>query len=468
MKSDRRTSSSRSQHSFQALPRFRDKFENRPAQMMVWSFLSAMAIGTAFLMLPASTADGTSMPFIDALFMSTSAICVTGLGVVDNATYFSPFGKAVMLVLIQIGGLGIMMFSSFAALFLSRHFFIREAVALSSAMSSGTDALRSSLKAILIMTAVLEGAGAIILTLWFWFKGFSIYQACTAGIFMSVSAFCNAGFSVFPGNLESYRWDYVVSGTIMVLIFLGSIGFIVFYDLRKVIVNLFLKESQRRVLSMQTKMVLSIAVLLTIVGAVLYFCFEYFNPASVNLTLGQQAWDALFQSVSRTSGFNTAPIGNLRPPTLFMISILMFIGAAPMSTGGGIKTTTVGVLYLSYRSIVNQESSLRAFHRSLPPVVVNRAISVLFAAIGMVIVGTLLLSTTEQQPFIEILFEVVSASGTVGYSTGITPELTLYGKLTIILMMYLGRIGPLTMVLGITKVGKPERIRYPEDDVMIG
>jgi trk system potassium uptake protein TrkH len=429
-------------------------------QVVALSFIGAIFMGTLLLTFPTATTDGRGASFIDALFTSTSATCVTGLIVQDTPVYFSGFGQLVILVLIQLGGIGIMSYSAFLALLFGRFTLGRRGM-LQDMMEEDRNIL-SMIVYVFKMTFVIEFAGAVILFLRWIFVYKNPLQTIYLSIFHSVSAFCNAGFSLFSNSLENYAGDPIVNIVIMALIISGGIGFIVVYEVTRKI------NKPRRMLTTHSRLVLTTSALLVIIGFITLFFIE-FDGAFLNYPLTAKLWGALFQSVTpRTAGFNTIPVASLSAFSLTIMMILMFIGASPGSTGGGIKTSTFAILLLSLKNILMGKEDIEVFKRTIPSSVVYKALAI--------VVGTLLLLTSifmlllvfEAKPFLPLLFEAVSAFGTVGLSMGITPDLTIIGKLLIIILMYGGRIGPLTLGFALTRVLRKEKIEYPEAKVMIG
>lgn len=441
----------------------------KPAQMLALSFLFTIGVGTYFLTLPAATADQQGASLLNALFTATSATCVTGLIVVDTSTYWSRFGQTVILILIQIGALGIMTISTSAGLLLGRRLGLRERVVLHEIFDEAmAEELIRLIRNIVKLTMVIELVGFALLVVKFagrmprWTE--TLYQA----VFHSVSAFCNAGFSLASDSLMKFVDDLGVNLIISTLIILGGLGYAVLGGLSSLWP---MKRSIRlgwKALSLHAKLTLVTSLVLISLGTVLFFFFEFDNTL-LHLPLKDQIVAAYFQSVTaRTAGFNTVDIGQLKPTTLFVLMILMFIGASPGSTGGGIKTTTVAVLILSVRSIVRQREEVEAFGRTISRTMIYKAAAIAVISLGVVLTLFLILLAVEQGDFLALAFEAVSAFGTVGLSMGITPQLTVWGKLIIITMMYVGRIGPLTLALAIGEPERRLRIAYPQGRVWIG
>jgi len=433
------------------------------AQIVVFSFLFVILAGTGLILLPAATATG-KVSFVDALFTATSATCVTGLIVVDTGSYFSQFGQIVILLLIQIGGLGLMTTTAFFSLILGRGMSVKESVLMSDVLSSKTLSRISHLIiSILTLTFVFEAIGVLSFCFsWSNVESFEHGSVVYYSIFHSVSAFCNAGFSLFRDSFEGFKGSFAHNMTLISLIVIGGLGF-------TVIMNLFrFGIFKRERLSLQTKLVLVVTAALIVTGSTLVLVTEWSNSLS-ELPLSTKLMAAYFQSVTpRTAGFNTVNIGRLTNACYFLMMILMFIGASPGSTGGGIKTSTFGIFLGSIWSMLKGRSSVEIFKRNVPRDVVNKALSVIILALMLLSVfGFVLLLTQEAHP-VHILFELFSAFGTVGLSAGITPHLTVLGKIIIIITMFIGRIGPLTLALAIGQRRESVAYEYPDEAVMIG
>jgi trk system potassium uptake protein TrkH len=445
-----------------------------PARVLMLSFLAPILLGTLLLMLPQATAAG-SISFVNALFTATSATCVTGLVVMDTGAAFTKFGQLVILMLIQLGGLGIMTLATFFIYLLAGRIGAMERDIVQDTLSQHSAAdMARLLKVVLFFTVVIEAFGCGLLTLRF-AQDFPLQRAFYLGLFHSISAFCNAGFGLFANSLESYRGDLFINLIMMGLIVIGGLGFIVIYDLfhnrRNIGRRYFMK------LRFHTRLVLFVSGLLIILGAIVIFVFEYQNTLH-DLSLGEKLLAAVFQSVTaRTAGFNTLPIGALSSAALFFIMILMFIGASPASCGGGIKTSTFAVLVASITARYRMEEDANIFHRRIPTAIVSRAISVVFFSGLIVIVFTMAilitqltgLSPTETRGmFLDYLFEVVSAFATVGLSAGGTAELNDLGKLLITLLMFVGRLGPLTIALAVRGSETRARFKYVQEETLVG
>lgn len=435
-----------------------------PLQMFVLSFVGIILTGAFLLMMPRATTTG-GLSFVDALFTSTSAVCVTGLTVVDTATHFTIMGKTVILVLFQIGGLGLMTFTSFFSLFFLRKMTIREQFMMSEVLSYDSIGDISALvRSIITMTFTIEFLGAGLLFIR-WKSSFaSTFDAVYHSVFHAVSAFCNAGFSTFSNSLESFKGDFIVNGVVSVLIILGGFGFVVLADMFQT-----KAKGHARLWSIQTKLVLSVSAILIAIGTIIIFATEYSRSLAV-LPFKDKILTSLFQSITtRTAGFNTLPIGAMSLTVLMVMIVLMFIGASPGSTGGGIKTTSAGLLYSAVIASLKRRSAVVIFNRSIPFQLINRALALtIVSMVYLLVMFSVLLAIEPLRP-IQLLFELVSAFGTVGLSTGITSLLQPASKIIIILTMFIGRLGPVTLTLAMSKSRGEPSIRYPEENaIMVG
>jgi trk system potassium uptake protein TrkH len=442
-------------------------------QLAILSFGTVILVGALVLMLPVSNTRG--LGFIDALFTSTSAVCVTGLIVVDTGTAFTPFGQGVILFLIQVGGFGIMTFGTFILFMLGgKAPFPMSDAASGSFLKLRRYSLSEMLSRALVLTLSAEAGGAILLFSR-WVREYPLQRALWLSVFHSVSAFCNAGFSLFPDSLMGYAGDLTVNFTIMVLIVLGGIGFFVLIDLWDTLKRD--PDPAKRRVSFHTKIVFSMTLLLIFGGAAVLYGLEQ-DHFFARLPFGQAAIRALFQSVSaRTAGYNTIDIGRLSDASLFMLILLMFIGAAPGSMAGGVKVTTAGVILIVVLSRLRNISSPSAFGRSVSRGDLEHALSLILLSMFLIgfIVLNLLISEANQPAlghdrrlFMELLFESVSAFGTVGLSTGITSSLNDSGRLLITMLMFIGRLGPLTLVFALERRRAGLSYKYPEEKIMIG
>ena len=447
------------------------KREFSPAQLLSLHIVGLIVVGAVLLSLPVSAAPGRHVSPLDALFTSTSAVCVTGLVVVDTPNHWSPFGQLVLMLLIQAGGLGYMTISSLIMVAFGRRISIHERMTLADALNvTSMEGLLRFAGTVALLTFAIEGTGALIMGLRFaqdvgWARGFWF------GLFHAVSAFNNAGFALFSDNLMGYRGDLTINLVITTLIICGGLGFLVLSEV------LHLRKRTGIGLSMHTKMVLGITAVLLVAGTAGILALEWGNAKTLgSLGLGEKTLAAYFQAVTpRTAGFNTISIGDMTVPALFLMIVLMFIGASPGGTGGGVKTTTFGVTVLAIWATVRGRQDVTVFHRRVAPDVIARAFAIsLIAFLGVnLITGTLLIM--EGQNLLATIYETTSAFGTVGLSMG-SPGSVLSlsalfgagGKLLIMLMMFMGRVGPLTMAIALAGDTTPARIRYPEGKVLIG
>ena len=413
-------------------------------------------------MLPAATASGQTTAYIDALFTATSAVCVTGLITVLTSTHWTIFGKVVILVLIQMGGLGIMTMSAFLMFVLGRRFSLKERLVMQEALGRFNLAgLVRLTRYILMVTFLFEGTGALLLFLRFRFD-MPTLQAAWYGVFHAVSGFCNAGFDLFGDSLVRYVSDWPVNLIMSSLIVFGGLGFVVLAEVYQV-------RARWGKLSVHSKLAIAVTALLLVSGTLLIYILEYDNPFTLKPLSASAKWLAsYFHAVTpRTAGFNTLPVHRMTPAALLVTICLMFIGASPGGTGGGIKTTTFAVLLLTVTSITGGSERL-AFNKRIPRDAVEKALAIAFISLSMLVGVVLVLLTTEKKPLMDLLFEATSAFGTVGLSTGVTPQLTFVGKLGIILLMYSGRVGPLTLAMALAQHGPQPAVRHPEERVMVG
>ncbi len=433
----------------------------KPAQILALGFAVLILAGAVVLSLPVSANQG-SLPFIDALFTSTSAVCVTGLIVVNTKEFFSPFGQFVIMLLIQFGGLGIMTMATMVALAIGRRISLKERLLMQEALNTfSMEGLVRLTVLIVKTTLIIEGIAALILTVRF-LPIYGMPKALGMGVFHAVSAFCNAGFDLFGNSLTMFADDIIVNLVITSLIILGGIGFSVMVD--------FYYHRKFSSCSLHTKIALMMTVTLLVFGTVVFFALEYTNPNTLSpLTFRGKVLASYFLSVTpRTAGFNTVNTGSLTTATLFLIIILMFIGASPGSTGGGVKTTTLGALLFMIGAIIKGKEDANVFGRRIPQDIINKAFTIIFISVALVMVVTTILTITERLPFLDVLFETMSAFGTVGLSTGVTSSLSAFGKITIIITMFAGRVGPMTLAVAFARQVKNQAIRYPEERIVVG
>ena len=432
-------------------------------QILVLGFAGIILGGALLLMTPLASRDGSNLGFIDALFTATSAVCVTGLVVVDTGTYFSVFGQMVVLALIQVGGLGVMTVATLVAVLSGKKINLKERLLIQEATNQLDLAgvVRLTLY-IIRATLFIELLGGTILAVR-WFQDFGT-QGIYFGYWHAVSAFCNAGFDLFGEfrSITGYVNDFTVNSAIAALIVVGGIGFPVVADLWNC------RQSHR--FSLHTKIVLMTTLVLIILGACLIFVAEYSNDKTLGaLPLEGKVLASGFQSITtRTAGYNTLDIGALREGTLFAMVFLMFIGASPSSMGGRVKTTTAAILFISLVGSITGKKDPQAFERQIPQQTVYKAFTIVTISVMLISLVTLAMSFTEQVPLFSLLFEVTSAFGTVGLSTGITPKLSDCGKVLITLTMFAGRVGTLTLLMALALRPRKERLKYPEGKIIIG
>ncbi len=464
-----------------------------PTQIVILSFVLVIFLGTALLSLPQATATGERMPLVDALFTIVSATCVTGLIVVDTGTYFSTFGQLVILACIQIGGLGLMAFTTIFVVVLGQRVAITDRLAiLQSFYHSPTANIGLLVRYILFTTLIVEAIGAVILTInWMLQARFSSFgETVYHAIFHSISAFCNAGFSLNADSMIGYSSDGVTLITMSLLIIVGGIGFLVAMDVKEYFDAMFRKRAvatrihesveqivRRPRLSVHSKFVLITTASLLVIGTVSYYFLER-NGLFADMSVGVAWLNAFFSSVTaRTAGFNTFDYGAMSGAALLCTMVLMFIGASPGSAGGGVKTSTFGVLVAYSISRWRGHKHLNIFGRTIPQISIDRAAGVVISAVALLIIVSSVLMAIEtyhmtskesQVSFLPILFEAISAFGTVGLSMGETPKLGDAGKLVIALVMFLGRIGPLTLALAISPAQADKQFKYPEENIMVG
>lgn len=436
---------------------------NPPISLMI-SFAIVILIGTILLMLPASSNEGYITHFVDALFTATSATCVTGLTVMDTGSYYSLFGQIIILLLIQIGGLGIMTISTAFALMLGQKISLNIQTLMHKVVGETPviDVMKL-LRGTVLVTAIIEFIGAVFL-----FCGFveimPVAQAIYYALFHSISAFCNAGFALWTNNLSGFVDSPVVNFSITLLIILGGLGFAVLID----IYHYFFASGSIKRLTLHTKIVLTTTAILLVTGFLGLYLGEY-NNSMKGFSVARRVLSSWFQSVTaRTAGFNTVDIGLYSSASVLLTVILMFIGASPGSTGGGIKTTTFSVLMLSVVSMLTGKRDLVIFKHKIPDSNTREATTLVTLALGILITIIFVLMLIEPFPFEQILFEAFSAFGTVGLSMGITAKLSYLGKLLITLLMYIGRIGPLTLVYAISIRKKQPHLSYAEETITIG
>ncbi|MGE3472742.1 MAG: TrkH family potassium uptake protein [Vicinamibacterales bacterium] len=442
-----------------------------PSQFLAFTFLAMIAAGSLLLALPVSAAESRHLSLLDAAFTAVSAVCVTGLIVVDTARDLSVFGQIVVLVLIQIGGLGYMTLSTVLISALGRTVSLQERLTLQEALNAhDMEGLVRLAATVLRLTLVFELTGALVLALWWW-SSLGAGAALWFGLFHAVSAFNNAGFALWSDNLMRWQGDPVVNLVVTTLVVSGGLGFFVWSELLQ-------RKALGLRLSIHTRLVLRATLVLIVFGTVAFLALEWSNPRTLaGLPIGQKVLAAYFQSVTtRTAGFNTVDIGALTVPTVFVVTVLMFIGASPGGTGGGVKTSTFSITLAALWATVRGEDDTVIFKRRLAPELVAKAFFVSLIAFVTVNAVVWLLLLTEGRDLMPSLFETTSAFGTVGLSMGqagsavsLSAFFSPVGKLLIMLMMFVGRLGPLTLAIAVARhrSSKP-KLRYPEGKVLVG
>jgi trk system potassium uptake protein TrkH len=443
----------------------RRAFRMHPAQVVVIGFAGAVLAGTMLLMLPIAKVGPGGAGFVEALFTATSAVCVTGLTVVDTLTYWTPFGQVVIMLLIQLGGLGIMIFASLIGLVLARKLSVRSRLnTAAEAKAVGLDDVRGLVRGIVLISLVIEAGTFVLLFLRFVFGyGYDLGQAAWYGAFHAVSAFNNAGFALYSDNLMGFVSDPWICLPIAAAIILGGLGFPVIMQLRK-------EFTKPLHWSMNTKLVLWGSGVLLIGGTVYITVIEWNNPDTLGaLDPATRVLTGFFHSVqTRTAGFNALDIGAMRDETWLGMDVLMFIGGGPAGTAGGIKVTTFAVLYFIMLTELRGEGAVNIFGKRLSRAVHRQAITVVLLAVAAVVAATVALMLISGEDLDRMLFEAVSAFGTVGLSTGVTPGLPDPAKLVLVLLMFIGRLGPLTLGSAIALRDRPLLYEYPKERPAIG
>lgn len=448
------------------------KFKLKPGQILALGFFSLILIGGLILSLPISSNSGKSTDLVDSLFTATSAVCVTGLITVDTATHWNYFGRTVIIILIQIGGLGFMSFTTLFAILLGKKITLKERLLLQEALNTfDIQGLIKLLRYILVFTFSVEGLGALLLSTQF-IPQLGLGEGIYYSIWTSISAFCNAGFDLMGtisgkfSSLVSYQDNPVIIYTISGLIIIGGLGFMIWSE--------FYNYKERKKLSLHTKVVLVVTAVLIFGGTILMFLFEYNNPATLGpMTLGEKINNAFFAAVTpRTAGMNTISTDGMTVAGKFLTILLMFVGGSPGSTAGGLKTATLGILVVTLISIIKGREDVEIFKKRISKETVYKAFAIFFLSLILVITVTMLLAITQPgESFMWMLYEATSAYGTVGLTLGLTQHLNTIGKIIIMITMYLGRVGPMTVLLALTsraQKNKKSGIKYPEDKILIG
>ena len=450
----------------------RTKLKLSTTHVILLGFLLTVLIGSLLLYLPISAKDGVSVSYIDALFTATTSTCVTGLVTVVTADTWSIFGQVVILLLIQIGGLGVITVMSAFMLLLRRRMGLNDIILIQDSLNLNTmSGLASFIKKVVMGTFIVEGVGALLYMTVF-VPEFGI-RGVWISVFNSVSAFCNAGIDIISADsLMAYALNPIVNIVTSLLIIIGGIGYVVWWDvirISKEFKKSGLKSLQK--LTLHSKIAIITSLILVFAGGILIFIFEYNNPLTIgNLSLFDKLQVSFFQSVTtRTAGFATVSQNHLTDATSILCLLLMFIGGSPVGTAGGIKTVTFTVLILAVVSTIRNKNETVAFNRNISKDAIGKSLAVTGMAFSIVFISTLLLSLCTSAPFLDILYETVSATATVGLTRNLTPLLNTFGKIIIIITMYLGRVGPISLAIAFNvKTSVPNIIKNPTESISVG
>jgi len=434
------------------------------SQILAGGFFIIILIGAVILNMGFSSAKGESIGFLDALFTSTSSVCVTGLIVADTGTYWSDFGKFVIMLLIQIGGLGFMTIATLGVIISGEKLSYSKKLLIQDSLSSEkTSDIIKFCKKIILVSLFIELVGAICLSIAF-VPEFGFVKGICYGIFHSVTAFCNAGFDIMGNfsSLTAYFNNPIVNISIMLLIILGGLGFSTIFDINR-------KRAFKK-FRLNTKIILITTAILIVIPTFLFFIFEMNNPKTLgNMNLGEKILASLFQEVSpRTAGYNTIELSQMYDSTKFLTIILMFIGGAPASTAGGLKTTTFAIIIISVYCLFKQRSEIEIFGRTIPFKNLNKALVSLVIGFTLIITGTMIILSNSDFDFLTVLYEVTSAYATVGLTLGITTKLNAICKITLIILMFMGRVGSLTVLYSFIKTDSKKKYKYPKEEINIG
>lgn len=434
------------------------------SQILAGGFFIIILIGAVILNMGFSSAKGQSIGFLDALFTSTSSVCVTGLIVADTGTYWSDFGKFVIMILIQIGGLGFMTIATLGVIISGEKLSYSKKLLIQDSLSSEkTSDIIKFCKKIILVSLFIELVGAICLSIAF-VPEFGFVKGICYGIFHSVTAFCNAGFDIMGNfsSLTAYFNNPIVNISIMLLIILGGLGFSTIFDINR-------KRAFKK-FRLNTKIILITTAILIVIPTFLFFIFEMDNPKTLgSMNFGEKILASLFQVVSpRTAGYNTIELSQMYDSTKFLTIILMFIGGAPASTAGGLKTTTFALIIISVYCLFKQKSEIEIFGRTIPFKNLNKALVSLVIGFTLVITGTMIILSYSDFDFLTVLYEVTSAYATVGLTLGITTKLNAICKITLIILMFMGRVGSLTVLYSFIKTDSKKKYKYPKEEINIG
>lgn len=443
-------------------------------QMIALGFLTVILVGTFLLMLPCMNREGVWTPFVDAMFMSTTSVCVTGLTLVNIYEYWNIFGQIIILILIQIGGVGVVTMSILVMMIFRKKVSLKDRMLIQETYSAHSmRGLVNLTRKILKGIVIVEGIGAVFYAFAF-IPEYGPLRGSWISLFMSISAFCNAGMEVVGGDsLTAFVGHPLINLVTMTLIVVGGIGFFVWWDLIDV-TKKWRKNGPRKwfqKLNLHSKIVLTVTAVLIFGGAAVIFVLEYTNPATLgNLTFLEKVQAALFQSVTtRTAGFYTINQASFRETSSLISAVLMFIGGSPAGTAGGVKTMTIALVFACTMSVVKGDKDTVVYRRSIPEDTVKKAVAVCSISMSFVGLMTILMTMVEKAPLLTVLYEVVSALGTVGLSMNFTSMLSFLGKIIIIFCMYIGRIGPISLLIAFRMRGKrKDRLQYAREDVSVG
>ena len=462
------------------LKKRREHHSMRPTRQIAIIFLAVILIGSILLMLPICN-NTAPTNYLNNLFIATSATCVTGLVPVVTSEQFNFLGQLVIIILIQIGGLGFLTFLNLLLIMIKKKISLTNKIVLQEALNQPSlNDLPKFVKNVIKYTFIVEGLGAVILAFVF-IPDFGLVKGIYFAIFHSISAFCNAGFDVLGANsLIGYQTNLIINLTIPALIIMGGVGFIVWFDIANCIKKeysikaKFSKKHLFKSFSLHTKLVIIVTCFLLLAGTILFFLCEFSNAKTIgSLSLFDSLQVSFFQSATlRTAGFASVDMASLHPSTKLMMCVLMFIGGSPAGTAGGIKTVTFAIGVLEVYNIYHGRKEVTAFSRRIPKRLIVRSFAIISMALAIVFLSIFVLSISEQAPFIDICFEVVSAAATVGLSASLTPSLSIIGKLVIIMLMYIGRIGPITMMISFARKSylqaSKKEVRYPDGNILLG
>lgn len=446
-----------------------------PTRIIASSFALTIFIGTLLLMLPAASASGEAVAPIDCLFTATTSVCVTGLVTVSTANTWSLFGQIIILILIQLGGLGIVTISTGVFMIIGKRIDLHGRILLGDSFNLDTlSGLVAFLKKVFLGTMIVELSGAILYSFSF-IKRYGVIKGIWYSVFLSISAFCNAGMDLLGDNsLQDYVLNPYINVVTMSLIVLGGLGFIVWWDVLHIMKQRIKHEIPKthlyRRLRLHSRIVLSTTLFLIFIGAAFIFLLEYNNAETIgSFTLAQKIMASIFQSVTtRTAGFFTVPQENFKESSALICLVLMLIGGSPIGTAGGIKTTTIAMLYFTTRAVIRGEDVIIVHGRNIPKQTVQKAVAIIVISISFVFLATFILSIIVNGNIIDLMYEATSALATVGLSRALTSTLMFSGKILIIICMYAGRIGPMSLLLFFNMTKKKRVAKYPKEDITVG